>query len=338
MSYTLEIIFQYLEDELNTYLRNQRDDPNKYPSLKEKRYMTVYYLSENGDLKQDTYTQDPKFSEYLLKSQTWDDFKNIFMKSPIVSRSQKRDISKDEYEIFLDACREGNLNLVNVYLQKHDVQKLLDYGYDKPALTIASMHGHTEIVKLLLATEESHPEYQDKADDNMTALMYASKNYDAHEIVKLLLDTGKSHPEYRNDSGITALMLAAGWGSPKNVKFLLDSGESHPEYKDDNGTTALMYASSTNGRDEIVELLLKTGESHPEYQDQFGVTALIIASTKRRFNIVELLLNSGQSHPEAKDDNGRTALEWASTMRYPDIVKLIEEYLLPKGKYAGKKI
>jgi len=62
-----------------------------------------------------------------------------------------------------------------------------------------------EIVKLLLATGNAHPEYQDLVGNS--ALISACKNNNL-DIVKLLLDTGNTHPEYQDSRGRSALILS----------------------------------------------------------------------------------------------------------------------------------
>jgi hypothetical protein len=81
MSYTLQNILDYTEDEINTYLKNV-GDTNSY-SLNEKRYMVVYYLLNNNYLKNDKYTEDPNFSEYLKTSSTWQEFEKQYLENKL---------------------------------------------------------------------------------------------------------------------------------------------------------------------------------------------------------------------------------------------------------------
>jgi ankyrin repeat protein len=91
------------------------------------------------------------------------------------------------------------------------------------------------------------------------------------EIVKLLLDTGKSHPEYQDRYCRSALIYAAQLGNVEIVKLLLDTGKSHPEYQDYKKMTAIMLAAK-NGYMNIVELLKKFYQPFISYiLDQFKI-------------------------------------------------------------------
>jgi ankyrin repeat protein len=337
MSYTLQNIFDYTEDEMDTFLKNVGNN-NSY-SLNEKRYMVVYYLMVNNYLKNDKYTEDPKFSEYLKTSSTWKEFEKQYLDNKFLEFGQAlenkdtnlaRSILQNNPELisFKDKYEETVLMIACIYGNTEIVELLLDTGRSHPEyqnfdgktpLMIALYYGNTEIAKLLLATGQSHPEYKDNR--GMTALMLASMHGHT-EIVKLLLATGQSHPEYQDNYGYTALINASDFGRTEIVELLLATGQSHPEYKNTFGETALMYASQ-KGSTEIVELLLATGQSHPEYQDNDGNTALMNASQLGRTEIVELLLATGQSHPELKNNNGKNALDLAIRNNHTEIIELL---------------
>ena len=84
-------------------------------------------------------------------------------------------------------------------------------------------------------------------------LFSATKNADTETIVRLL-DAGVNI-EATNDSGYTALMLAAKYGHIETVELLLDRG-ANIEATDENETTALILAA-LYGHIETVELLLE---------------------------------------------------------------------------------
>src|SRR5207253_2943128 len=119
--------------------------------------------------------------------------------------------------------------------------------FGNTALILASQRGATEIVKLLLATKEAHPEHQNTASKTTALMKAAQKGYS--EIVELLLKTGNAHPEYQNIDGLTVLMLEAqevNHDTPQVVKLLLDSGQSNYQAKDVEGETAFDFALETN--------------------------------------------------------------------------------------------
>jgi ankyrin repeat protein len=134
----------------------------------------------------------------------------------------------------LDACDQGDIV---------KVQKLLADGADvnqcddkhTTALFIASYRGHTEIVKLLLASH-ANPDIQ-QCFDGGTALMCAAFcGY--RDITKLLIDA-HADVNIRSKKGGTALILAANWGYTAIVKQLLEAGAS-------TGTTTTYWYLSDN--------------------------------------------------------------------------------------------
>ena len=141
-----------------------------------------------------------------------------------------------------EASRNGDTKLVKELLDKANKG-----GYT--ALQLASMRGHTEVVKLLLDRGASVDE---KGEDGDTALMRAS--YGGHtEVVKLLLDRGASVDEKDTD-GNTALMLASQNSHTEVVKLLLDRGASLTE-KNNDGDTALVAVNDKNGNTAILALV-----------------------------------------------------------------------------------
>jgi ankyrin repeat protein len=202
MNYTTRSIFDYTEDEMNKFLENV-GDTNSYP-LNEKRYMVVYYLMVNNLFSNDKYTLHPKFSEYLLDSSTWEEFKKIYL--------------MDKLKEFKNSLKNKDTNLAKSILENNP--ELIEYRNNggRTALMHSCLYGNTEIVKYLLKTGKSHPEYQNKHGE--TALMHASLN-GFIEIVKLLLDTKKSHPEYRDNKGWKASMMALDKDHNEIVKLLI---------------------------------------------------------------------------------------------------------------------
>ena len=124
----------------------------------------------------------------------------------------------------LDACDQGDIV---------KVQKLLADGADvnqcddkhTTALIVASYRGHTEIVKLLLASH-ANPDIQ--GFDGVTALICAA--YCGYrDIAKLLIDA-HADMNIKDKYGETALLLAANWGYTAIVRQLLAAGASDNSY------------------------------------------------------------------------------------------------------------
>lgn len=145
-----------------------------------------------------------------------------------------------------------------------------------------------------------------------------------------------------NDKGVTALMAAAGAGSPKAdmpqfVKLLIESG-ANLALKDSQGRTALHFALDCGHRiyfaddtvnaicDSILELLI-AAHSDLNAQDAEGVTPLLASVWRGKLRIAKLLINAGASG-DVQDKKGWTALLIAIDSREIDWIKL----LLPSSR------
>ena len=127
----------------------------------------------------------------------------------------------------------------------------------------------------------------------------------------------------KNESGNTALHVAAEYGHVHLVRFLLEKGinvESEGYY----GTTAL-HRAVTAGHYFVVSLLLKEG-ANVQARSGDGKTALHRAADAGHESLVRLLLQHGASI-EAKSLNGKSAFFRAAENGHLDIVRL----LLNKG-------
>lgn len=71
-TYTIEDVFKYPEDELNTFLNSQKIKYSLY-NIKEKRYLVVHFLYENNYINLEEYDLE-KMSESLKKSNTYLEF------------------------------------------------------------------------------------------------------------------------------------------------------------------------------------------------------------------------------------------------------------------------
>lgn len=159
-----------------------------------------------------------------------------------------------------------------------------------------------------------------------TPLIGATK-YNHPDCVKRLLDH-RANPNHQNQSGISALMLAAEQGYFDCVKLLVQAGanlELAPSGKTQvqlvwkqnqleivffsfdfsfmhvQGPLALsmnlcgqtpLFCAAKEGRVEIVKYLLDRG-ANPRVQNHYGVSALWIPAQKGVIQVVELLLNAG---------------------------------------------
>ena len=115
----------------------------------------------------------------------------------------------------------------------------------------ASVHGRTEVVKLLL---DMKADVNVRDTDGFTPLYIAAQNGHT-EVVKLLLDHKADVNASRHTDGATPLYIAAWNGHTEVVKLLLDHKADLNASRHTDGSTPL-YIAATNGHTEVVKLLI----------------------------------------------------------------------------------
>lgn len=230
---------------------------------------------------------------------------------------------------------------------KHSVTMLLKMnanvnsycGYCSSPLQVASIRGHTAIVRLLI---------QHGADVNMegygeyfTALQAAAA-LGNEDIVQMLIQQGADvraigREEHQRRC---ALHLAAEYGHESIVQMLIQSGaDVNPNVAEDGKEMFLggylyanaVQAASGNGHQGIVETLLQNGADLNGKEGAEG-SALTSASRAGHLAIVQLLLQNGADRT-APGSQYRNALQAASAMGHQDIVK----FLLQNGADVDAK-
>jgi hypothetical protein len=156
-------------------------------------------------------------------------------------------------------------------------------------------------------------------DVNKALLWAASRDYEG-DTVQLLLRKG-ADVAAEDDSGQTALHLAASYGRETTVRLLLEKG-TDVAAEDDNGRRALHWAASY-GRETTVRLLLEKG-ANIVAQDGLGQTALHLTALIGDEAIMRLLLEKG-ADIAAQDKSGETALHLAASYGHETIVRLLLE-------------
>lgn len=176
------------------------------------------------------------------------------------------------------------------------------------ALILASMKGHTDIVKALLDADKTGVSINMISNDGLTALMVASAQGYIN-IVRSLINHG-ADVEIKDRFSDTALLATVNANTAKNlacVEALLYSG-ANVNSKNKAGDTVLIVATKhlNNG---LITLLLKYG-ADVNLSDRRGRTPLCFASTMGNAEISELFLQHG-SDVNTVDDFGDTPLTLA---------------------------
>jgi uncharacterized protein len=151
-----------------------------------------------------------------------------------------------------DAAREGDVNRAKQLLDQGTALTEPDAS-GEPALLIASLGGHVEVVTLLL---ERGGDINIKNKGGLTAL-HAAAYGGKLDVVKLLVAKGAAVNHTENFYKMSPLHAAAEEGHGEVVAFLLANG-ADIEAKERNGYTPLTQAGWREHWD-VASLLMKAG-------------------------------------------------------------------------------
>ncbi len=193
------------------------------------------------------------------------------------------------------------------------IAKLLELGASpetrssegRTAIIYAAGWGNAASINALLA---KGARVDARGDDGWTATMLAAARGDL-ERVRALLNAG-ANIDVRNKWGQTALFIAAQSGSEERVQALLDAGaRAMIDWADNSGATAVAMAAGAPESTGVLTLLLGAG-ANPNLADNDGLTPLMRAADRGDAERVRALLEA-KADPAVKDRLGRTARDWA---------------------------
>lgn len=182
-------------------------------------------------------------------------------------------------------------------------------------ILLLAQKGKLEALKAALAKGIS-PDLQDES--GTTALMMAAL-YRRYSVARFLLEQG-ADPNLRNFSQWNSLMHAASGGSVKIIDLLIEFG-SEINAVNDYGRTALIEAAYA-GHLKAVESLLRAGcdLNLPSHNPE-GATALTEACWQGHEEIVRLLISKGANLND-KGRYGQSLISWAAANAHTDLVLL----------------
>ena len=129
----------------------------------------------------------------------------------------------------------------------------------------------------------------------------------------------------QNEAGVTALMVAAGYGGEKVAKHLLSLPTIDTEVREEElGWTALLWAAG-QGQLRLVKMLLQHG-ADPGAVSNLGVTALMLAAANGREDVADYLLCLPTIDTEVRDEEGCTALLWAAGVGQLRLVMMLLQH------------
>ena len=174
------------------------------------------------------------------------------------------------------------------------------------------------------------------------ALLQAVKDNNERD-VRSLLGNPNIYIDEKDDSGLTALMLAAGSGYDGILSLILpyvqdeadtdiisaareEGSGSNPGFEvnmqDCSGCTALMHAAEEGHRDCVSVLLQYPGISANFICDE-GFTALMCTAHAAHEECLKLLLAVSGIDVNLQDESGKTALMFATDAGHAECVKLL---------------
>ncbi|MTI12021.1 ankyrin repeat domain-containing protein [Sansalvadorimonas verongulae] len=158
---------------------------------------------------------------------------------------------------FLAACREGNLDAVQYFLnlEGFDISKQFISGvsgYPVHGLYLAVKDGHTELVHMLA---EARSVLDQPASDGDTPL-YRAVQDGRTDLVQILVDAGAKLDQPIRE-GDTPLCRAAQEGYADIVQILVGAGAKPNQRAKDSATPLFLAAQNTH--DEVVKILLGGG-------------------------------------------------------------------------------
>ena len=220
-----------------------------------------------------------------------DDYMMLIQQLEILAELDLTNISR---EMVLENIRNNNIPFVKVLLQIKNLEPtdclscLLSN-----AVSLATQHGHTEIVRLLLEDGRADP----SANDN-NAIKHAC--CEGHiEIVRLLLQDPRVNPDV-NYYGVTTITLAIENGHVDVVRLLLEDGRADPSSQ----FNLAIRNASEKGHTEIVQLLLQWSSGTNRVDPtMFNNSALRRACSRAHTKVVKLLLKDPRVLASIRDIN-----------------------------------
>lgn len=180
-------------------------------------------------------------------------------------------------------------------------------GFGTTPLMIAAERGDPAILAYLMELD-ANPNA--KRVDGMTALLFAMRENHT-DVAKYLIRSGAEVNV--SDNHWTPLVWATFWKDDELVEFLLAKG-ANPNARDQTGSTALHLAAYISSDVKFARLLVKNGATVDARSDD-GRTPLMQAALWKRNSTARFLIQQG-ADVNAHDNEGFTPLMFAA-MAYP---------------------
>lgn len=227
----------------------------------------------------------------------------------------------NENTIFMVACARGRYSIAESLLNQYDVNIFASNNSGRTAFMLAAMHGHVDILKLILGREEEDGEIDMKQTDydGYTAMMLAV--YEGQlAVAEYLLSSTEIDLCLTDPDGRSLLTIAATRGHPAIVRLLLENGAEFD--------AEVLFSAVTEGQTEVVDVLSTCAKDafdeliNESCSSDDGSTALMLAAGEGHERIVQFLLLRSDIDINKADDIGDRALMRACGGGFDSIVRL----------------
>lgn len=238
-----------------------------------------------------------------------------------------RRTSEQDVKRFFEACRTGNISVVNEMLKTRSAKSLVNARDDSDVTPLheAALKGHKAIVEVLLARGA---DVNSKTSDGFTPLLDAALNGHT-SVVEVLLEKGALVDPEIDFVGVTPFFVALIRKHFDICTLLLKKG-ANIDHRGVGGDTCLHVVPLVPGT-EAVEFLLKN-KANVNAKNAEGETPLHAAAQWGRADVLELLIQHG-ANINAANKQGLTALHFAALESTAEVAKL----LIAKGANINAK-
>ncbi|KAF8371143.1 mask-1, partial [Pristionchus pacificus] len=220
----------------------------------------------------------------------------------------------------MEASMDGHIEVADILLKDGAPVNLPSDSFESP-LTLAACGGHVDLVKLLL---DAGANIEEPNDESYTPLMEAAREGHA-DVVRMLLDAGANVDATTEETGETAMTLAACGGFTEIVEMILEAGGDL-----ELGANTPLMEAATEGHHHTAAGIIRMMKERKHDKDQAKLptiqknvsTALVQAADNGHYQITRELASSGFVDLNFQLEN-RTALMKAAKGGYRDIIRFL---------------
>lgn len=240
---------------------------------------------------------------YAVKAGKMDVVDALLMKGVDVNHVDNKRTSVLSY-----AVQGGNADVVRKLINDSANVYTADVNGYLP-LVYALKQGNAEMFHLLSVRGDIFNSVITK-DNGKNLLIYAVEGENT-ELINERIASSRDLVNKKDNDGVTAMMLLAGYGRPETVRTAIDFHGNVRE-RDNNGKSALMYAAENSVGVTLISILKNVSSGEINWQDKSGKSALMYAVGFENNQPVKMhMLMRNGADAEAADKNGKTVLMYA---------------------------